>query len=50
MQSGLIDYWPGQERIAILFQRDGQPHKPVCPLLAQMTLDSDLVDRWLVWL
>ncbi len=46
MQRGLIDHRAGQERIAVFFQRDGQPAKPPGPLPIQMTLDADLIDRW----
>jgi hypothetical protein len=48
MQRNLIDYNTGQERIAVLFQRDGQPLEPIRPLLAQMSLYPDLIDLWLV--
>ncbi len=47
MQRGLIDHRAGQERVAVVFQGEGQAPKPVCPLAAQMALDSDLIDQWL---
>ena len=48
MQCGLIDHRSTQKRIAIFFQRDGQPFEPVRPLLTQMTLDPDLIDHRLI--
>jgi hypothetical protein len=36
--------------VAVVFQRDGQALKPVCPLTVQMALDPDLVDHWLIWI
>ena len=50
MQRGLIDYWAGYKRIAVLFQSDGQAPKPVSPLLTQMSLDPDFLDHWLIWI
>ena len=32
MQCGLVNHRSGKKRIAIVFQRDGQALKPVCPL------------------
>lgn len=49
MQCGLIEYRASQERVALVFQRDGQVLKPLRPLRAQMTLDPDLIDRRLAW-
>jgi hypothetical protein len=49
MECGLIEYRACQERVAFVFQRDGQALKPLCPLGAQMTLDPDLIDRRLAW-
>ena len=40
----------GQQRIAVLFQCDGQTLKPVCPLIAQMASDPDLINDWLTWI
>ena len=45
MQGSLVDHRTGEKRSAVLFQRDGQALKPVCPLAAQMALDPDLIDR-----
>ena len=45
MQRGLVNYRAGQKRIAVLFQRDGQALKPVCPLMTQMALEPDLIDQ-----
>jgi hypothetical protein len=42
MQRGLIDHRAGYERIAVVFQRDGQALKPVSPSVTQMSLDPDL--------
>ena len=47
MQRGLIDHRAGQEGIAVVFQCDGHALKPVCPLMAQMALDPDLIDHGL---
>lgn len=44
MQRGLIDHGARQQRVAIVFQRDRQARKPVCPLLAQMALEPNLID------
>jgi len=49
MQRGLVNHRTGQKRIAVLFQRDGQALKPICPRAAQMALDSDLIDHSLTW-
>src|SRR5215207_1573455 len=49
MQRGLIDHCASQERIAILFQRDGQSLKPARPVGTQIALDPDLIDHWLAW-
>ena len=49
MQRGLVNHRAGQERIAVLFQRDGQALKPVCPLRTQMALEPDLIDHGLTW-
>src|SRR5947209_6974873 len=43
MQRGLIDDGAGHERIAVLFERDGQAPEPVGPLGSQMPLDPDLI-------
>lgn len=48
MQCGLIDHRAGENRTSIVFQRDGQAAKPVCPLLSKMALDPDLVDFGLI--
>jgi len=48
MQFSLVNHQAGQERIAVLFQRDGQPLEPIRPLLAQMSLYPDWIDLWLV--
>ncbi len=43
MQRGLVNHRAGEKRIAVLFQRDGQAPKPVCPLGTQMALEPDLI-------
>jgi len=48
MQRGLVKHRAGQKRLAILFQRDGQTVEPIHPLLAQMALDPDFVNRGLI--
>ena len=50
MQRGLVNHRAGEERIAVLFQRDGQAAKPVCPLRTQMALEPDLIDHGLAWI
>ena len=50
MQCSLIDHCASQERIAVIFQCDGQSFKPFCPLMTQMALDPDLIDHWLIWI
>ncbi len=40
MQRGLIDHRAGEKRLAVVESREGQTLKPVCPLAAQMALDS----------
>ena len=51
MQRGLIDYRAGQERVTVLFQRDGHALEPAGPTRTEMALDPDLVDLRLacVW-
>jgi hypothetical protein len=44
MQRSLIYYRAGKEGIAVVFRRDGQTLKPVCPWKTQVALDSDLID------
>src|SRR6516165_2441553 len=39
----------GEQRLAVVFQRDGQALKPVCPVAAQVPFDPDLIDHWLTW-
>jgi hypothetical protein len=43
MQRGLIGHRAGQKCVAVVFQRDGQTPKPVCPSAIQMALDPDLM-------
>ena len=43
MQRSLINYRTGKERIAALFQRDGQAVKPVAPTVIKMPLDANFV-------
>ena len=50
MQRGLIDHRSCEKRITVVFQRDGQASKPVCPLITQMTLNPDLVDHEVPWI
>ena len=50
MQRGLIDHQAGQERLAVVESREGQAPKPVCPVTAQLALDSDLIVQWLTWI
>src|SRR6266566_5740916 len=50
MQCGLIDHRAGEKRLAVVESREGQTLKPVCPLAAQMALDSDLIDPGLIWI
>jgi hypothetical protein len=50
MQRGLIDYWAGYKRIAVVFQSESHFSKPVCPLMTQMALDPDFIDHWLIWI
>jgi hypothetical protein len=47
IQRGLIGYRAGEQRLAVAFQRDGEAVEPAFPLLAQVALDSDLIDQWL---
>jgi hypothetical protein len=49
-QRRLVDNWSDQLRIAILFQYDGHALKPVCPLIAQMAFEPDLINDWLTWI
>jgi hypothetical protein len=46
MQGGLIDHRAGQERVAVVFQRDRQAPEPVRPLATKVALDPDLIDHW----
>jgi hypothetical protein len=48
VQGSLIDHRTLQERIAIGFQHDRQTFEPVRPLLTQVTLEPDAIDRALV--
>jgi len=50
VQRSLIDHRAGEERLAVLCQRDGQAAKPVCPLRTQMALEPDLLDHGLAWI
>jgi len=50
MQRGLIDHRAGEKCLAGVCKSDGQAPKPVCPLVTQLALDSDLIDRWLTWI
>ena len=43
VQRGLVDRRAGQQRIAVLCQRDGQAFEPVHPLRRQVARDPDLV-------
>src|SRR5919199_1198903 len=47
IESRLVDHRAGEQRVAVLLDRDGQALKPVRPLVTKMTLDPDLIDRWL---
>ncbi len=47
MQRGLVNHRAGDKSITVVFQRDGQAPKPVCPLRTQMALDPDLIDHGL---
>jgi hypothetical protein len=49
-QRGLVNDGAGQKRLAVLFQRDAQAAKPVCPVRTQMALDPDLIDHGLIWI
>jgi len=49
MQRGLISDGAREKRGAILFQRDSQTLKPVCPLIVQVSFESDLIDHGLTW-
>jgi len=50
MQRSLIDYRASQDRVAVLFQCDGQTLKPARPLITQMAFDPDLINIWLTWI
>ena len=50
MQRSLVNHRAGEERLAVLCQRDGQALKPVGPLRTQMALEPDLIDRGLAWI
>ena len=43
MQRRLIDHRTGEQRLAVVFQRDGEAIKPVCPMTTQVALEPDLV-------
>ncbi len=43
MQGGLISHRAAQERVAVLFQRDGQAVKPLRPAGLQVSLEADFV-------
>ena len=45
MQRRLINHLAGQQRIAVLFQQDGQPVEPFFPLLTQIALDAYVLDH-----
>lgn len=49
MQRRLIDQRAGEQRIAMLVQRDGHSAEPVCPLTVQLAFNPDLVNRGLDW-
>ena len=49
MQRGLIDHRAGQQRVAVIFQRDGEAPEPVGPLKTQVALDPDLISHRLTW-
>jgi hypothetical protein len=50
MQRGLVGHWAGEERLAIVLERDGQALEPVDPLSAQMARDPDLIDYRFAWI
>ena len=43
MERGLIGKRAGEEGLSLLEIGDGEPIKPALPLLAQMSLDADLI-------
>ena len=48
MQRRLIDHRAGEQRLAVVVQRDGQAPKLVRPVRTHMPLNPDVVDRRLV--
>jgi hypothetical protein len=48
MQGSLIGHRTDDQACAILFQIDRQALEPLCPLVAQMALNPDLIDQGLV--
>ena len=45
MQRGLIGRRAGSQRLAVVFHLMVEAPKPVCPLVAQMPLNSDPIDH-----
>ncbi len=50
VQRGLVGQRAGEQRIAVVFQRDAQAIKPVAPLTTQMALEPDLIDHGRNWI
>ena len=47
IQGGLINHQASEQGHAIVFQRDRESIKPVCPIAAQVSVEPELIDRGL---
>src|SRR5438105_3550863 len=48
VQRSLIDNRSGQQRVAVALKCDSKSAKPVLPLMIEVALQLDFVDRWLI--
>ncbi len=48
MQRSLIDNRSGQQRVAVALKCDSKSAKAVLPLIIEVALQLDFVDRWLI--
>lgn len=50
MQRRLIRHGTSQQRVAVLFQREGQAPELLCPLQTQMAQEPDSVNHFRRWI
>src|SRR5947209_7013348 len=48
MQRGLVGDWSGEQGVAVVFSRHGQPFEPGGPAVLKVSLDANLVQRGFV--